>query len=271
MQFRTCSRGALSRRVYTRFAGLFFALLLISSAASATTLVAVWAPDQLIIGADSTAVTNLGGIPVQASACKITQQDSTFFAFSGLAEDESTGFKVAPLAQEAVGQGASLKERIARFAAIVRDPLAKALDRVRVDSPSDYEYLQQGHPALQAIFGDVHHGAPSLGVVGISVMPNGSLATTVRMVADGDDGLGPRIIYAGQQTEIRRYLSEHHDWYNGDRSQLVRNLIQLEIDSSDGRVGGPVDVLRIAPDGAEWLQKKAQCAPVGNLRLAGAD
>ena len=240
-------------------------------AASATTLVAVWAPDQLIIGADSTAITNLGGISVQASACKISQQNSTFFAFSGLAEDESTGFKVAPLAQKAVEEGASLKDRIARFAGIVRGPLSKALDRVKLDSPADYEYLQQGHPALQAIFGDVREGAPSLGVVGISVLPDGTLATTVRMVADGDDGLGPRIIYAGQQAQIRKYLAAHRDWYTDSSSVLVRNLIQLEINSSDGRVGGPVDLLRIAPHGAEWLQKKAQCAAVGDLRLAKAD
>jgi hypothetical protein len=261
MEFRTRRRGARCRRVSARI-GLAVSFVLIATAASATTLVAVWAPDQLIIGADSAVIYDLGGVAVHGSACKIGRQESTFFAFSGLVDDYSTGFEAAPLAEKAAREGGSLKDRIAIFAELVRDPLAEALARLKADSPADYEYLRRGHPALQAMFADVREGAPSLGVVEFVLMPNGSPTPTVRMVADGDDGRGPRIIYAGQQSEIRRYLAGRRDWYNSDLSDLVRKLVQLEIDSGDGRVGGPVDVLKISPHQAAWVQKKPACAPI---------
>lgn len=49
-------------------------LLLCATHLGATTLVAVWSPDQLIIGADSSVITSLGAVAIQASACKIGQQ-----------------------------------------------------------------------------------------------------------------------------------------------------------------------------------------------------
>lgn len=195
--------------------------LLCATHLGATTLVAVWSPDQLIIGADSSAITSLGAVAIQASACKIGQQGSTFYAFTGLVEDQAAGFHAAPLAERAVRSAASLPERVARFVEIARAPLAEAVARLKSDSSGDDEYLQQGHPALQAIFVEAGQGAPSLAIVGFSVAPGGSVSTFVKMVADGDDGRGPRIIYAGQQSHIREYLSSHRDWYTGDVPDLV--------------------------------------------------
>ncbi len=145
-----------------------------------------------------------------------------------------------------------------------------AIARVKWDSPGDYEYLQQGHPALQAIFAEVGEGAPSLAVAGFSLTPDGSVSTFVKVIADGDDGRGPRIIYAGQQTHIREYLASHRDWYTGDIADLVRNLVELEIRASDGKVGGPVDVLQLRPHAAQWIQRKAKCSPSNSL-VTGAE
>jgi hypothetical protein len=93
----------------------------------------------------------------------------------------------------------------------------------------------------------------------------------VKMIADGDDGRGPRIIYAGQQSHIREYLASHRDWYLGDIPELVRNLVGVEIASSDGKVGGPVDVLELRPHGAaQWIQRKAECSAVSSV-MAGAE
>jgi hypothetical protein len=262
MQFRSFVRGALGRRV--RFLPpLVF--ILFSSVLSATTLVAVWAPDQLVIGADSRVIKSLGRLAVQTSACKINQQGSTFFAFSGLVEDQGIQFNVEMLAQRAVQSGSGLADRVERFTQIAREPLARAVARLKSDSPGDYEYLHQGHPALQAIFADVQPGAPSLAIAEFSVSADGSLATFGRMVADGDDGRGPRIIYAGQQRHIREYLETHRDWYTGDSSDLARKLVELEIASSDGKVGGPVDLLKLRPHNAQWVQRKPECSPLNAL------
>jgi hypothetical protein len=265
MQFRRLLRGALRRPLRSLPLLAFTAFC---SVQSATTLVAVWTPDQLVIGADSSVITTLGGRAVKTSACKINQEGSTFYAFSGLVEDQGIEFNVATLAQRAVQSGAGLADRVERFKQITREPLARAVARLKSDSPDDYEYLRRGHPALQAIFADVQPGAPSLAIAEFSVSPDGSLAMFGRMVADGDDGRGPRIIYAGQQSHIREYLTVHSNWYTGDGSELARKLVELEIASSDGKVGGPVDVLKLRPHGAQWVQRKPECSPLNALLTA---
>ena len=99
----------------------------------------------------------------------------------------------------------------------------------------------------------------SLVVAGFGVGPEGQVGDFVRVIARGDDGRGPRIIYAGQQNRIRSYIKTHPDWYQGDRSELLRKLVQMEIDASAGEVGGPVDILAIGPQGPHWVQHKDDC------------
>lgn len=224
---------------------------------SATTLVAIWSPGQLLIGADSNVIT---GTPnLVGSACKISQAGSTFFAFSGLVEDKNASYNAADAAQEAVRGPGTLTDHMQRFIALTRGPLAKAVAAVKVDSPEQYEYLRQNHPVLQAIFAEEESGAPVLGVAGFAVGPEGALEEFTKMIAEGDDGRGPRIIYAGKQNQIKAYLHSHRDWFLGDQAKLVRNLIQSEINASSGEVGGPIDIVAVEPNSAHWIQKKAQC------------
>jgi hypothetical protein len=70
------------------------ALLLASACGvGATTLVAVWSPERLILGADSLMVTDTA----KASACKIEHEGPIYFALSGLVQDRTAGFDLAPL------------------------------------------------------------------------------------------------------------------------------------------------------------------------------
>ena len=68
----------------------------VSFAASATTLVALWSPDRLLLAADSNVITNDPNL--LGTACKISEDGSIFYAFSGLVEDSSVGYDVAALA-----------------------------------------------------------------------------------------------------------------------------------------------------------------------------
>jgi hypothetical protein len=235
------------------------ALLFTAALSQATTLVAIWSPGELLLAADSAVTQNLGPLAVQGSTCKIGQQSGTYFAFSGLVDDQSLNYHVSALAQQAAAAGGSVEVQAQRFVAAVRDPLVKALAGLQRDEPDQFRFLQQGHPALQAIFAGTEDGQPTLVIAGFGVGPDGQLGDFVRTVARGDDGRGPRIIYAGQQSQIRTYIKAHPDWYQGDRAALVRQLVQMEIDSSDGTVGGPVDVLAIETNGAHWVQQKDSC------------
>jgi hypothetical protein len=237
------------------------AAILGGALAPATTLVAVWSPEHLLLGADSMVTTmTTHGLPIHGSACKIVQQGESYFAFSGLVEDVTTSYRADALAHQAFATGGSLEQRLDRFVELVREPLLRSLLQVKKDSPEQYASLLQGRPALQAIFGLVEHGPPSLGVVGFNLASNGALVPHAQVIAKGNDGRGPRIITAGQQGQIRQYLRDHRDWSEREHSDLVRSLIELEIGNGGGQVGGPVDILQLKPNAAVWVQRKAGCA-----------
>src|ERR1051325_3988410 len=60
----------------------------------ATTLVALWTPEKILIGADSRVVL---GQAASAEACKIAHSGSTWFAVAGLVADPDSGFSVGDL------------------------------------------------------------------------------------------------------------------------------------------------------------------------------
>lgn len=244
-----------------RLAVLVCALLCAS--ARATTLVAIWSPQQLLLGADSRVVDDQRQ-PLH-NACKIVQQGNLFLAFSGLAEDPATGFTAAALARESLRQAGTLGERLAHFAGSARAPLQRAVTGLASAAPAQFRRLQGGHPVLQVIFAQVEAGVPRLGVAGFTMTGDGQVEASTRLIADGDDGRGPRIIYAGQQQEIRQYLGTHHDWYAQDAAGLIRELITRESASGTGLVGTPVDILALGPARARWLQRKPECADLQAL------
>src|SRR5690348_58071 len=109
--------------------------------ASATTLVAIWSPQRLVIGADSSVVTNVPN--VLGCGCKISRDGSSLYAFSGLVEDRTAGYNIQVLAHEAVQSSPDLSTQLNYFVALARDPLAKAVAAVKHDAPDQYAYLQQ--------------------------------------------------------------------------------------------------------------------------------
>ncbi len=229
-------------------------------AAYGTTLVAIWSPDQVLLGADSqVTASSASGIRI-STACKIGRQNSSFFAFSGLVDDRISGYSVDQPAHEALAMRGTVSQRLDRFVDLVSEPLARSVELLRGDSPGQYDYLRSGHPVLQAIFAFGEEATPSLAVAGFVLEDNGKLKSFVKVIAQGNDGHGPRIIYAGQQTRIREYLHDHRDWNSGLPSELVRTLIELEIAHSAGEVGGPIDIVKLNSAGAEWVQRKSQCA-----------
>jgi hypothetical protein len=236
------------------------AALVVSAAVShATTLVALWSPGQVLLAADSAVIKTAGDLNFQTVGCKIGEGAGTYYALSGLIDDEASGYSAMRYASEATTSGGNLETEAASFVAATQDPLTKELNAMRSNDPAQFEFLAQGHPALQAIFAGMEDGQPALVVAGFGVTPSGELNRFVRVVAKGDDGRGPRIIYAGQQSQIKAYLGTHRDWYQGDRGELARKLVQMEIDASEGQVAGPVDVLSIDNAGAHWIQHKESC------------
>ena len=219
----------------------------------------------MLIGADSLVVLDQGATAV--SACKISQEGSTFFALSGLVEDRVAGLSVAAVARDATRSGASMPAKIRRFVEDVRPKLMNALDALKQDSEEDYRYLRSGRPMLQAIFADVQNGVPVMATVGFQLDQEGTLQHQIALVREG----APRLIYAGQQGRIREYLRAHRDWFGPDNESLIRTLVQLEVDAKSGYVGGAVDLLALDTRGARWVHRKPECSESRYYIAGGAN
>jgi 20S proteasome alpha/beta subunit len=73
---------------------MFFRILAafasVSVAASATTIVALRSPEGLLLAADSNVITNVPN--VLGTACKISEDGSISYAFSGFVADRNAGY-----------------------------------------------------------------------------------------------------------------------------------------------------------------------------------
>jgi hypothetical protein len=230
--------------------------------ASATTLVAWWTPQRLLIAADSRVVDDARRT-LNDQACKIVQSGSLFYASSGLVEDREAGLSVAAAVQASAAVGDSAAVRLEAFLTVVRPPLERALAGFRRLDPAAFQTLSaQKRPVLQVIFAQARSGAPVLAIGGFQLNPQGALAEVRQVVADGSDPRGPRLIYAGQQRNLREYLAGHREWPSQDGAALVETLVQAEIAAGTAEVGGPVDVLSIEPGRVEWLRHKSGCPAI---------
>jgi hypothetical protein len=220
----------------------------------ATTLVALWTPDRIVLGADSRVITDVGS----SQACKIGLSGDVWMAASGLVAEARSGYLVGPIARRALGDSGPLQGRVERFVEAVQQPLAQAVAALRVDAPADYAQLRSGRPVLQAIFAVRENGRPVLATVALVMNSAGELEPRGSYI-DGSDARGPRLIYAGQQERIRAYIKTHPAWIDDEAHDLVRKLVQVEIDAGSPFVGGPVDVISIDHAGARWIELKSAC------------
>jgi hypothetical protein len=229
--------------------------VLVPWCANATTLVALWTPERVLMAADSRVVFDNG---TAADGCKIGHSGTTWFAVAGLVSDTGSGYALSSLLRDTMAGGGELSSKMDRFIVGVQPALSNAVAALRRDDPEQFAVFTGGPPILQAILADTADGYPVIMTVSFSVNGNGALQPHTSRI-DGSDLMGPRIIYAGQQDRIRAYLRAHRDWIAGDNAVLVQKLVQVEVDANTPWVGGPIDVLEINGRGTRWLQAKSAC------------
>ena len=222
----------------------------------ATTLVALWTPERVLLAADSRVVMDNGA----AQGCKIGHSGTTWFAFAGLVLYTSTRYVLGDILRGTMQGTGDLRAKAQTFTQAAQPSLTAALAALRRDDPMQYAVFTNGRPILQAILADQSEGRLSMVTVAFALDADGVLQPRHSFV-DGSDLRGPRIVYAGQQARIREYLQRHRDWITEDNVQLVEKLVQLEVDAATPWVGGPVDVVELARQdhAARWIKAKPAC------------
>jgi hypothetical protein len=263
-----------------RILALFMVLLLLPSAAFATSIVAVRNNDEIVIGADSkttlTQVYDSVPEPQGVVKCKIVQAGGLFFASAGSAgigritlggyvEPE---FDVKELVARGLSGEGKIREKVGGLEKLLVLNLTQLAEKIRRDNPAFFMQRFLKNPVHTIIIAGLEDEKLVLMVrtFRLVVQPSGSLSFEVgRFTCPGDCRESFVTIFEGQTDAIRKYLRGNENFlYYTDPAVAVRDLVEMEISDDPSSVGPPVDILRLTRRGAEWIQKKSLCPDIHN-------
>ncbi|HYA26566.1 MAG TPA: hypothetical protein VEE82_01075, partial [Thermodesulfovibrionales bacterium] len=255
-------------------------LLLMSSTAFATSIVAVRNNDEIVIAADSkTILTPVGdsvGEPESVAKCKIVQAGNLFFASAGSAGIGSVEFDgnvdsvfnlKEVIAKGLAGEG-RIVDKVNNLEKVLVITLAQIAEKARQDNVAFFMERFIKYPIHSVIIAGLDNEELVLMVrtFKLIISPSGSLSFEIGRFACPGDCQAPFVtIFEGQTEAIRKFLQENEYFlYYTDPTIAVRNLVELEVSKDPSFVGPPIDILRLTREGAEWIQRKSLCRDIQN-------
>ena len=240
-------------------------MLLHASSARATTIVVARTANEIVIGADSK-VTDTYGNDLNKRACKIRQIGDLFIAIEGLEIDRQTGFSVPEIANKALASkaSASTSYKVSMLMGFLVSGLLTELSHLKTHEPQTYfKKIEGGQLFLRIVIAGFENGRPLLfvrsfralqynpGQIGVAVIPDDCLDDCKGAVATR---------FLGESDAIEGLPDETPDFWKAGLSDGVRRLVETEIAARSEYVGPPIDIVRINANGAQWIQKKSECA-----------
>jgi len=244
-------------------------LVLTATSVRATTIVVARSANEIVIGADSK-VTDTFGNDLNKRACKILQVGNIFIAFEGLEVDRQTGFNVPEISRAALNFSPSgpMTEKVSLLTGFLISELLIELAHLKANKPETYfRKIEGGQLFLRLIVAGFEKGKPLVfvrsfralqfnpGQIGVSVIPDDCLTNCEGAVITR---------FLGESDAIDGLPEETPDFWKAGLSAGVRRLIETEIAARGEYVGPPIDIVRISKSGAQWVQRKPECAETNN-------
>jgi hypothetical protein len=241
---------------------LAFATIIIMTfapAVCATSIIAVWMPEKIVIAADSyrrMAGRIKGEAYVQeVLACKIVQADGVYFTSAGLTGDAVSGETVERPIRPVSESDAKLRAKAYKIAELVKQPIIDRVTRILRDEP---DLLRRIPEPLQIVLAAVEEGKPVLAIINVKCKQDAKGAVSADVSVDSClEGCDTGAIYfLGVHDEIDKVIDRTRSnliWT--DPAAYVGKLIELQSKHSRD-VKPSVDVLEITAAGARWIYKK---------------
>ena len=225
--------------------------------------------DAVVIAVDSkTTVHDRGRVQGERETCKLTRLRDAVFVATGTTRTRrmtssglATTFDVRQLALDLLNAPGSIEDRIGKFRHVLEMNLAKIFrKRWQFDQPP-------GVPVLAVAIAAADNGVPV--VWHLSYTPNDS--------TDQPLSLRPKSGLCAAGCKQPWTLMGHHQYLldqissgplqpllsNPNRAETARRFVEVMIEGAPARVGAPIDVVEIKPDGqAVCVNCKAGC-PAG--------
>jgi hypothetical protein len=236
--------------------------------AIATSIVCIRSPESIVIAADSMLTVRNGDKTGAAkSECKIRQAGGTFFTLSGLYKDPVRGFDVIRIINDSLDDKISLPEGAEVVSARVSADLLVELNRLKSESPDDYNTIKmRGGAVTSILLTGFEKGTAEVVLLKFkpTVAPGGeTVIKAERNSCPGDCNPGNiQAFYLTDMKAIDDYLKKGNkiDWQNPEKAAKFQ--VGLVIDAHTPGVAPPVDLLRIDRDGALWIERKPECPEI---------
>ena len=231
-----------------------------------TSLVVVKRPTEIIIAADSKR-TDPRVVGRSIPACKIVRTSSLVFAATGYSQDEATGFNVTELALQSSRATGDSSNKVQVFEQMATEQLAKAANWFQVNDPKVYALIFDKGDAFKIVFAALDRGTPVLYERAFKVTRGGDGKSKVsvwrRDYPDPRQPFAQSFTAYGETDGIQSFLQNQRDfWASHDPIAAARRLVEVEIAAKPDKVGQPVDIIRIDPNGIQWVAKKPACPEI---------
>ncbi len=234
----------------------------------ATSIVAIRAPDSVVIAADSLlTIRNDTGKDTTKSECKIFQSGRIFFSFAGFYKDPGRGFDIVSIVSDTLGRGESFGVAADKAAMAVVNGMKDEVGKLRNEAPALYKkyFEAKTGPLLQILFATYEDGVPRVTVYDIkkTVAPSTDIVLSYdRKSCPGDCNVQDTVAYfMTDMRPIEEYM-KREKLMSMPPEKTARFLVDLVIKARTPDTGPPVDVLRIDGNGAAWVEHKAECPDI---------
>lgn len=231
-----------------------------SDAVHGTAKLIIRTPNEIVAAADSLAV-NASGMAFQEPESKIRSFGDFFISVNGMSSDPQTGYDIFALLESLGNESGHLHQKLAMFERQVQSQLKYTLEEMRKNDPDAYRHTVIEIAPLGVDFFGLFDSDLFLHNFRFVVRdPDGRdlLVDVEKHSCPGDCPDGIAWVSVGRPEYIQRLRNEFPDFSRAPLVHLAERYVQMQIDDGVPHVGPPVEVLRIAREGAQWIRKNQE-------------
>ena len=178
--------------------------------------------------------------------------------------------RLSKLVEEPFREGNSLTDKINKLDRLVQSPLSKALEYLRHDNPKFFKdtFDRGERVALEVVFAGVVDGIPIISLRNFTIerFHPISVSPTRRRNCPGNCPTETQIYYVGWKDAMVNYATMNPGVWDVGAVPAINKLLQIQANSTPNEVGGPIDILYLTKDKAQWIQKKPVCIQVSKTK-----
>jgi len=254
----------------------FTALTLFSSAALATSIVAIKTGDDIFIGTDSKVLIEK---EIAISQCKITKMNDIYLAFSGIPALPKSSFNAYEIAEKSFAGPGTITARLDAFVKAVQGKLKAAFEKLRKTDDKLFSrwYTEdvQHRIAMQVLVaGAEKNNGTVLAMLEYRIISKKKEPVKLKAIKQNivtKPGSGqPKILFLGMQDGINAIMKKKDFFSDFDEVRNINEWIMAEAAAEPALVSGPVDIIKISPTKTEWIQHKSQCPEIEEVKETAA-